>query len=275
MSKQRRRPAISYEEVAVSGLREKVAALPGTLGAWRAAKSLVDRLSGLPPIDYSTITGELIRSCVGKSDPVMLDVGCNDGESTLWFLDLFESPTIYCFEPDPRAIGRFKKQVPPNAPVTLFELAISDHQGSVGFYQSGGRRDNKWLVEAMPEGWDLSGSIKEPYRHLDKHPFVTFEKKIQVATATLDSVCENHGIGPIDFLWLDVQGAEMDVFRGAPNTLAQTRFLYAEYSNRELYKGQSGLREIVKYLKDFSVVVRYEGDVLLRNDKLSPVPRQR
>ena len=87
-------------------------------------------------------------------------------------------------------------------------------------------------------------------------------------TATLDSVCEQQGIGPVDFIWLDVQGAELDVFSGAAQTLARTRFLYTEYSNQELYKGQRGLRDLVKHLKGFSVLARYPGDALLRNEAL-------
>jgi FkbM family methyltransferase len=254
----------------MSRFRETMASLPGTQAIWRTMKSLPGQLAGLPPINYATINEQVIRSCVGRSDPTILDIGCNDGSTTRWFLDMFDNPTIYCFEPDPRAIARFRQRVGDRPNVTLCELAVSDREGTIDFYQSGGRRDNEWLVKAMPQGWDLSGSIKQPYRHLDKHPLVTFDHRIQVPTATLDSVCEQRGIGPVDFIWLDVQGAELDVFNGATKTLARTRYLYTEYSNRELYRGQRGLRDIVVHLQDFSVLVRYPGDALLRNDTLSP-----
>ena len=123
-------------------------------------------------------------------------------------------------------------------------------------------------------GWDLSGSIKQPYHHLKKHPLVTFEHSIEVSSITLDAFCEEHGIETVDFIWMDVQGAELDVFRGARNTLAQTRYLYTEYSDRELYKGQVGLRGMLKYLPDFTVMVRYPGDALLCNDNLTRGPAQ-
>ena len=108
--------------------------------------------------------------------------------------------------------------------MTLFEIALSDREGSIDFYESGGY-PNELLVDSMPQGWDLSGSIKQPHRHLAKHPWVTFDKKISVPTTTLDAVCETHDIGPIDFIWMDVQGAEMEVLRGAVQTLTKTRFL--------------------------------------------------
>jgi FkbM family methyltransferase len=253
----------------MSRFREAVASLPATRAAWHTIKSLPGQMMGLPRIDYGGVTEGLIRSCVGKSDPIVLEIGCNEGQTTLWFLEMFDNPTIYCFEPDPRAIARFRERVGDRPNVTLLEMAVSDRTGTIDFYQSGGRRDNEWLVKAMPEGWDLSGSIRQPYRHLAVYPLVTFDQQIEVPTATLDSVCEAHDIGPVDFIWLDVQGAELDVFRGAAQTLARTRLLYTEYSNRELYRGQRGLRDMVKHLKGFSLLARYPEDALLRNDELS------
>jgi 2-O-methyltransferase len=251
----------------VSGLRQKMARLPGATALWRVLNSLPGQLLGLPAIDYGYISADLIRSCVGRSDPTILEVGCNDGDSTQMFLKLFENPTLYCFEPDPRAAARFRQKVGDRPNVHLLQMAISDREGTIDFYQSGGKLDEWYLMNCMPEGWDLSGSIRQPYRHLKKHPAVTFENKIEVPTATLDSVCKKNGIGSVDFIWLDVQGAEMDVFRGAADTLARTRFLYTEYSNRQLYKGQRGLRDLLKYLNDFTVIARYPGDALLRNEK--------
>lgn len=126
----------------------------------------------------------------------------------------------------------------------------------------------------MPKGWDLSGSIRQPKKHLIVHPLITFDQKITVTASTLDTWCDKHGIEAIDFIWMDVQGAEIDVFKGGINTLTKTRFIYSEYSNQELYKGQFNLRQLMKYLKNFNVVIRYPGDVLLRNKQLVGSPNK-
>jgi FkbM family methyltransferase len=218
-------PDCSRTEVIMSSrLREMVASRPGTRAAWRLMKSLPGQLAGLPPIDYSNVSGQTLRSCVGRPDPVIIEIGCNDGANTMWFLHLFENPTICCFEPDPRAIERCKEKVGARRNVTLFELAVSDREGFVDFHQCGGRRDNEWIVKAMPQGWDLSGSIKQPYRHLRVHPLVTFDQTIRVPTT--------------------------------------------EYSNQELYKGQQGLRAMVRYLGGFRLLHRYPGDALFSNYRL-------
>ena len=99
------------------------------------------------------------------------------------------------------------------------------------------------------------------------HPWVKFEKTITVSTCRLDDWCAENGVKQVDFIWMDVQGAEGDVIAGAPKILQETRFLYTEYSNKELYDGQPSLKRLLAQLPSFDVVARYEGDVLLRNRK--------
>jgi FkbM family methyltransferase len=199
---------------------------------------------------------------------VILEIGANDGGHTQWFLEIFENPRIYCFEPDPRAAARLRKNIGNRPNVTLFELAMSDRDGEVTFYQSGGARNGDQL-EAMPEGWDLSGSIRKPKDHLIIEPGVTFDQTIKVRTTSLDHWAAQHAIEDIDFIWMDVQGAERDVLSGGKETLARTRYLYTEYSEREMYEGQYSFRELVNALPGFEVVIRYPADVLLRNARVA------
>lgn len=245
-----------------------LAPFPRLSKLWQAGSA---RLQGMPPVAHSKITKELIRECVGKEDPTILDIGSNDGSHGLWFFEIFKNPKVYCFEPDPRAIARFKANVGDRPNIKLFEMALCDRVGEIAFYQSSGQR-NEGEAQHMPEGWDLSGSIRQPKQHLVVHPWVKFEQKVTVAASTLDTWCAEQGIGPIDFIWMDVQGAEMDVFKGGTKALTKTRFLYTEYSNQELYQGQVHLKNLMKYLETFQVLVRYPGDVLFRHMQLTEVP---
>jgi len=234
----------------------------------RLFQSLCATLRGLPPVSREVLTHERVYGWVGKPDPVILEIGSSDGGHTLWLLETFENPRIYCFEPDPRAIARFKATVGERPNIQLYEMALSDRNGEITFHQSGGHRDAASAV-AMPEGWHASGSIRKPKRHLEVYPSVIFEKRITVETTTLDSWCEQEGVENIDFIWMDVQGAEIDVFRGGANALARTRLLYTEYSNTEMYEGQYPLHRLLKHLETFRVVARYPTDVLLENTRFA------
>ena len=238
-------------------------------------KSLWHHLGGTLPVSFSKISKELIRECVGREDPTILEIGCNDGSQTLWFLEIFEKPKVYCFEPDPRAVARFKAKVGRRSNINIFEIALSDHIGEATFFQSDGQL-NEEQAKAMPEGWDLSGSIRQPKEHLAIHPWVTFDKKTTVKTSTLDAWCDKQGIEAIDFIWMDVQGAEIDVLRGGKNTLTKTRFIYTEYSNNELYKGQFNLRQLIKYLQDFDfgALIKYPEDILFGSKQLAGAPNK-
>ena len=226
------------------------------------------RAKGIPKITDTKLDREQIKKLVNKENPTILEIGCNDGTSTLWLHEMFENPKVYCFEPDPRAITRFKNKVGQTPNIKLFELALSDKNGEITFFQSGGAPNPDW-AKGMPEGWDFSGSIRPPKEHLKLHPNITFDNKITVETKTLDTWCEEQGIENIDFIWMDVQGAEIDVFRGATKSLNKVRFIYTEYNNDELYEGQYNLVQLMSYLKKFKILIRYSGDILLKNSLLN------
>jgi len=52
-----------------------------------------------------------IRRCVGKDDPIIVEVGANCGQTTVEMLKAMPRATIYAFEPDPRAIAKFRAAV--------------------------------------------------------------------------------------------------------------------------------------------------------------------
>ena len=204
------------------------------------------------PVTPGELNRDALPALLGKDDPVILEVGCNDGLHTREFLRLFPHSTVYAFEPDPR--------------VRLFDIAVSDVDGEIDFHMSNGAPTAE-CAAVLPKGWDYSGSIRKPTGHLDVHPWCTFDQIIKVKTRTLDGWCQQHGVDHVDFIWADVQGAEGDVIRGGSRALAKTRYLYTEYSDRPLYEGQIDLRTLLALLPDFTVVDRFAMDVLLKNTR--------
>jgi FkbM family methyltransferase len=208
---------------------------------------------------------------LGKQDPIILDIGSNDGQSSVVFLSQMSKATVIAFEPDPRAIARFKLRKEGqllNCNITLFEGALSDQDGYIDFNQSNGKNSN---LDWHETGWDLSGSIKSPLKHLSEYPTISFESKIKVRTTTLDAYIKNNDLNfdIIDLAWIDVQGAEKNVLDGAKNTLHKIRYIHMEYSDKEMYEGQMDLDTTLSYLKDFELVQIYDGDILLKNKYLS------
>jgi 2-O-methyltransferase len=217
------------------------------------------------PISPGALSAAEIRQLVGKDDPVIIEVGANCGQTTIELLKAMPGATIFAFEPEPRAIAKFRDVIA-NPNVHLYECAIGAVNGTVTFHQSSG-------AEQMPEygeGWDQSGSIRRPNSHLKVWPWVKFEKQITVPITTLDAWSEQHQISKADFIWADVQGAEGDLVEGAAQFLRSSRYFYTEYSNDEWYEGQITLAELLKKLPDFDLVRRFAMDALFRNKTIAP-----
>ncbi len=224
----------------------------------------------IAPIVWDEIGADLISKMVNSDAPVILEIGANNGAHTLWFLEIFPNATIYAFEPDPRASAKFKARV--NDPrVRLVECAIGDVDNEeIEFYMSGGLPSgiSPERVAEFPEGWDMSGSLLPPKSHVERWPGITFDEKIKVPVRALDSWSRENGIGNVDLIWADTQGAEGKVIAGGLDTLSRTRFFYTEYSNDEWYEGQVTLRMIMDRLEKFKVICRFPEDVLLQNMSL-------
>lgn len=217
--------------------------------------------------------GALNLSSIAKACPdaaTLVEIGANSGEDTLRMLNHFSSAQIYCFEPDHRAIQRWRSTVG-SSRASLSEQAVGGYDGSTQFFASFGTPAENYNGE-LSRDWDLSGSIRRPTEHLEKHPWIGFRNPQIVTMVTLDTFFEQKGLfdSPstiVSLIWMDVQGAEGDVILGAPKTLERTKFLYTEYSNDELYDGQPSLNKLCKLLPDFSIQRLWKNDVLFQNKK--------
>jgi 2-O-methyltransferase len=194
-----------------------------------------------------------IHELIGRDDPLILEIGCNDGGDTLEFLAEFSDCRIHCFECDPRPIQDFRSRVSDDR-CQLNEVAVSDRTGCEMLHMSGGTRDN-----VHKKDWDLSSSLLEPTGHLSVHPWVTFDRTCEVRAVRLDDWAEQViPEGVIDFVWMDVQGAEHLVIAGGASTFARTRFCYFEYAEAPLYKGQQSLPTLLDALGPYRLLATYQ-----------------
>lgn len=202
---------------------------------------------------------------------VILEVGANDGEDTRAMLERWPGVQIHCFEPDARARGRFRA---PEA--RLYPTAVGALDGEVTFHESSGlpyplpqEEAEKVEKKLGPNGWDFSGSIRAPKNHLTFHPWCKFVSTTTVPITRLDTWARQFGLlhQPVGLIWADVQGAEGDLIAGAPDVLRQTRYLFTEFSNDEMYEGQLTLPQLLAVLPGWEVVEQYREDVLLRNTR--------
>jgi FkbM family methyltransferase len=110
------------------------------------------------------------------------------------FLNNYKQAIIYCFEPDSRNWEEVKDLY--GERVNMFNMALGTTDGIVEFFETPHKGQSS-LLEWKTEG----------------------PSRTEVQSVTLDSFAESQDLTHINHLFLDVQGAEHFVFRGAKNLL--------------------------------------------------------
>lgn len=94
-----------------------------------------------------------------------------------------------------------------------------------------------------------SSSLLKPKHHLTEHAHITFKEGCPLHVTTLDKVAHAHFFSfNANLLNLDVQGMELEVLKGAEDTLRLVNAVYTEVNERELYEGCAKLGEIDQFL---------------------------
>lgn len=150
----------------------------------------------------------------------ILDIGANHGKFSKHFAKLYGgSCTVWSFEPLPYNQSLLRQIVGGYKNVRIFDVALSDKAGTADFYVP--LRPSKRI---SPGAGHLGDEA-----HKDHFGTATAHDvgRISVATDTLDNVAKRENLQRLDFIKIDVQGAERLVFTGGRETLA--RFKPAVY----------------------------------------------
>ena len=126
-----------------------------------------------------------------------------------------------------------------------------------------------------------SSSMLKPTGHLNIHPDVTFTEELALQTTTVDEIIRNLMRGghndllhKLDMMFIDVQGAELDVLKGSHEFLKRAKFVFVEVSHGGLYEGDASIRMIMEFLEQHQYKLAFSyfnkhgwGDALFIKDE--------
>ena len=193
----------------------------------------------------------------------VVDIGANpiDGEGEAPYKALLDAGLahVYGFEPNPDALARLNSMKGPNE--TYVPNAVYDGKEQV-------------LKVCHAQGMT---SILEPNIELLSyfHGFPEWGKvleRITIPTVRLDDVNE---IKNIDYLKIDVQGAELEIFRNGVDRLEECLVIHTEVEFLPMYEGQPLFSEVELFLRNLGflfhrfapLVSRTVQPLLVNNDK--------
>lgn len=167
---------------------------------------------------------------------VVIDAGANRGGFTMAVLAAADAAgvpvAVYAFEPGPEAVAALAARFANEPRVTVVKAAVSDYEGVAPLFAAEGASELASLVQRDPGAHDVPP---------------------EVAVTTLAAFFAAHGIGRVDFLKLDIEGAELAALFGcgdrlSPATIAAVQF---EYGGTTLDAG--------KRLRDFFDLLTTRG----------------
>jgi len=141
---------------------------------------------------------------------------------------------IVLFEPLSNNFDKLRENcINLNANIQAYNVALGSKDGTATMYLS----DN----DAQ------SSSILKPKTHITEIPWVHFEGTEDVEVKTLDG----YDIKGCNFINIDVQGYEMEVFMGGKKTLEGIDYVYSEVNKAELYEGCAQIGELDSFLGEY------------------------
>ncbi|MBI3885658.1 MAG: FkbM family methyltransferase [Opitutae bacterium] len=199
----------------------------------------------------------------------LFDIGACEGEDSVRFARRFPNARVFAFEPLPanQALVRAnfaRFSTPKNE---LVPLALSDRAGEATFHVSSGRPRDEFAGQDWNYG-NKSSSLLAPATDAPMYGWIEFKEAITVRTDTLDHFCHERGIGHIDLVHMDVQGAEHLVLAGARALLPHITAIWLEVSDQELYAGQKLRNEIHELMRSHGFRLGYELRRELDGDQL-------
>jgi len=109
--------------------------------------------------------------------------------------------------------------------------------------------DNAIVTMNLSSNNKQSSSILKPKEHLNNHPDVDFYGIEEVKMVKLDSFRYKK----YNFINIDVQGYELEVFRGGKNTLKNVDYVYCEVNRDEVYENNAYVEQIDEFLSNYNM----------------------
>jgi len=192
---------------------------------------------------------ELLSTFDVNSKITIADIGACDGLSTIHYSKMFSNAIFLCFEMIYENYLEMIKNFMEygiDKRANCYHVALSDTFEDRKVFVSYGQAPT---VKTWNTG-NKSSSLLKPKEHLLEHPWCNFSEKT-IKTSLLDYFWL-----PIDFMHIDVQGAEKMVLNGASEKLKTTTAIWIEVSEKELYENQAMTNDIKDILlqKGFELI---------------------
>ena len=147
----------------------------------------------------------------------------------------FPGSKVIAFEVDEELCKRLNKESDVN--ITFYPVALGKTEETRDFYET-----NHPMCSSL---YKPEQSIIDRYNNLEVAQLKSTGK---IDTVSLDNFIGEHNIEPVDFVKIDIQGAELDVFQGGEKVLKDTIAIVTEVEFIPVYENQPLFADVSHYL---------------------------
>jgi FkbM family methyltransferase len=185
-----------------------------------------------------------MKKLIKKGD-VILDIGANVG----FYSNFFSNQTgtsgkVHCFEPDKKNFHYLTKTTKGKNNVVLNQKAVSDQNGTIELYES--------------DTLNIDHRTYKPE---------LYKNSCKVDTITIDNYIGGNYL--VNFIKLDIQGAEFNALKGMKNTLEKNKeiIIFTEFWPYGLKLSGNSKEELFNYFKQLNFFVYHIDDGLTAIDE--------
>jgi FkbM family methyltransferase len=168
----------------------------------------------------------------------LFDAGTNDGTYSLLLTEIFPNASIHAFEPVPDTYRIAEKTLNGKPNVSLHRFGLYRENCTLDIYNDS-NNPNSQISTVYADG------LVDFYA-------TTELQRLKIDVKTLDSFCEENGISNIDFIKIDVEGAELSVLQGAENMIRNNGIKIVQFEFNDFnISSRTFMQDFYKLLKGY------------------------
>lgn len=207
---------------------------------------------------------EIIQQFLPRN-PRVFEVGAFDGKESVKFAKLWPNGVIISFEANPQRFAQYKEKARHFPNMHGYNLAVNSYNGTADFFLCWGTNGTDPIFEGASSLLPASKSMEIHY----------MGPKIQVPCVILDDWCAENQISAFDFMWLDIEGFELQFLESSPHILSTTKVIYTETNFYEFRQEMSQYKDLRFFLESqgFKLIAHWyreglQGDAIFVRSEL-------
>ena len=180
-----------------------------------------------------------------NQESIILDVGGNRGQSIKFFSKMFPKKVIISCEPVPKLFSLLQRFE--NEKIKVLNVAVDQEAGEGVFFQSVLEETSTLILPKDDSSW---GKKKNQILGISSDEMYF---PIKVFKNTIDNIMIELKVAEVFLLKIDVEGAELNVLKGAVNAFENKKISYVQLENHQDDLREDKTKEIEFFLNSFGL----------------------